>query len=101
MFLFTGDSIGHQDSDEDGDGVGDLAGHLKHDHRHGAAARSGFLENERNVNIIFAIILYVHVQFHGSCKASKQIHITRNRTWNPSINNRGNAIFDHNYKRLQ
>ena len=33
--LSTCDGVGHQDGYEDGDGVGDLAGHLEHDHGDG------------------------------------------------------------------
>ena len=33
--LITGDSVGHKDGDEDGDGVCDLASHLEHDHGYG------------------------------------------------------------------
>ena len=33
--MLTGDSVGHQDSDEDGDGMGDLSSHLEHNHGDG------------------------------------------------------------------
>ena len=35
LALVTGNGVGHQDGNEDGDGVGDLSGHLEHNHGDG------------------------------------------------------------------